>query len=273
MLYQLLLTAGFAQIQTQLRSYCPRDSNGADTYVSWSEVDEGDANNEGDWYWGDDWEDFLRNSTAKDGTTGSFPPDGGIHPAGFKLYNLAIYSEPPVCFFVPQSRNKKVEILIESDLENANLCITDASANGVGTNDVGNVENCGSGKVYACFTAATASGSNFGFYVSCKYGCEDSDVDIWVRIRTSKLTWDTGKTDTANDLEHWCEAERGTNFLYDEDDDSKKYYTYPSDLVPDEPSEYPFHINQIFGFNSGGVTRPTWLLSLLAFVGCAYLLA
>lgn len=270
MLYQaLLLTTGLANIVTDLRSFCPRDPDtGADTYHSWTAV------SNDDWYWGDDWADYLANSLEMDGVTTSFPPDGGIHPAGFKLYNLAIYNEPPVCMLVPGSRNKKVEILVEADLANANLCIKDASYEGVGNNNVGNVEVCGSGKVYACFTAATEDGSNFGFYVSCEYGCEDSDIDLWIRVRLSDKDWDEGKTNTADDLEHWCEAERGTNFEYDEDDDSKKYYTYPSDLVPDEPSEYPFHIEQIFGRNSAGVSRPpAWLLPLLAFVGLAYLLA
>merc|ERR1719356_1535705 len=101
---------------------------------------------------------------------------------------------------------------MESPVENANLCIRDATYSGVGNNDVGNIENCGSGKIYACFTAATTSGQNFGFYVSCDSGCEEMALDVWIRIRVSPGKWTDGKDDVTNDLEHWCEGERGTHF-------------------------------------------------------------
>jgi len=268
----LLLTANAGIVQ-DLKGFCPDvpgvDDDGNDItvtspgYHQWSNVDSAD------WYWGDDWPEFLANGTAKNGTAGD------IHPAGFRLYNLAQYQEPPICMLVGGSRNKKVEILIESELDNANLCITDASYEGVATNDVGNVKNCGSGKIYACFTAASQedSNQNFGFYVSCEEGCEDSDVDVWIRVRISNQNWDAGKTGVADDLEHWCEKERGTNVDSD-DDTSPKYYTYPSDLVPDNPSQFPFHIVQIPGGNAGGRSGPNFLLfSVLAVVGLTWMLA
>jgi len=270
MLYSLsLLTTSYAGIVQDLQSFCPNDADGNAQYHTWSSV------NANDWYWGDDWAEFLANGTEKDGVTQSSAPDGGIHPAGFKLYNLVNYNEPPICMLVPGSRNKKIEILMESEEDNANLCITDASYEGVATNDVGNIENCGSGKIYACFTAASAEdgASNFGFYVSCKEGCEDSDVAVWIRIRISRQDWDEGKTGVSDDLEHWCEAERGTQ-VDSNDDDSPMYYTYPTDLVPDNPSQYPFHIQQIPGGNAGGRTGPHLLLvSVLALFGLTYILA
>jgi len=154
-------------------------------------------------------------------------------------------------------------------MDNANLCINDAAYAGVGNNNVGSGMNCGTGKIYACFTAATATNENFGFFVDCKEGCEDMDIDVWIRIRVSDRSWDEGKTDTESDLEHWCEQERGNTNVQ-----GNMYYTYPSDLLPDEPSDYPFHIRQIFGFNAGSQTKPrVWLVSLVALVGLACLFA
>lgn len=253
-----LLLAAQAVTTTQLMNLC------GDGYDSWSDV------SPSEWTYDEDW---AEQRAAGDG-------DNDIFPAGFKPFMLGRYNDPPVCLFVPQSRNKKVEILIESPMENANLCITDggyAVAGGISNNNVGSVSVCGTGKVYACFTAAvTDSAQNFGFVVSCKEGCEDMDIELWVRVRKSDQNWDTGKTGVADDLEHWCEGERGT--LLDSADGypaeivGQAYYTYPSDLIPDEPSQYPFHIQQIFGRNSGSQTKPhIWLVSVVAVFGLACL--
>jgi len=256
-----------------------------DGYASWSGV------NEDDWYFGLDWDEFQANNTEPfTGTTGTLSceetegvspcydrldGEGPVYPAGFRQFVLTQYSEPPICVFVPGSRDKKVEILMESPIDNANLCIHDAAYSGVGNNNVGTVENCGTGKIYACFTAATTEGENFGFYVDCETGCEDMDIDVWIRIRVSDRSWDEGKTDTASDLEHWCEQERGTTMEGDNVEDGVTlYYTYPSDLLPDEPSQYPFHIEQIFGRNAGSQTKPNiWIVTAVAFFGLACLFA
>lgn len=223
---------------------------------------------EDNWYFGTDWSEALTLYNS-DGTS----PDGyaGVHPAGFVPFELARYSEPPIAVMVAGSRDKKIEILIESPMPNVNLCINDASYTGVGTNDVGSVQNCGTGKLYACFTGATAEADeDFGFYIDCKSGCEDMAIDVWIRVRTSERSWDQGKTTVASDLEHWCEKERGTKM----DDGATMYYTYPSDLLPDKPSKYPFHIIQIFGKNAGTQSRPNiWAISLIALLGLACLFA
>jgi len=226
-------------IEERLESYCGG-------YNTWQEVDIND------WDMTDDWDEDFQDGIE-------------VHPAGFRYYVLGHYNEPPICMLVPESSDKKVEVLIESPLENANLCIYDASYDQVASNNVGNVQNCGTGKVYACFTAATVGGGDLGFYVMCNNeGCEDSEVPVWIRIRVSDQSWSAGKTSTADDLEHWCEAERGTHLIED-DYSSPLYYTYPSDLVPDEPSNYPFHIHQIFGKNAGSRTSPSLWVTLAAF--------
>lgn len=266
------------EVASDLKQYCPAynddpDRNHANDQWRWEEVPADD------WYWEDDWDELLRNRLRKDGSTMAIPstvpggPQAEIYPAGFKLYQLPIYSEPPICQWVPNSRDKKVEILLESNLENANLCIHDVSYNNVGSNSVGNIENCGSGKIYACFTAATVEGQDFGFYVSCETGCEDMFVDVWMRIRVSTMSWDDGKEGVSSDLEHWCEGERGAH-LDSEDITTELYYQYPSDLIPDKPSKYPFHIHQIFGGSPGSHTRPSvWLTTLLLSLGVVYILA
>jgi len=255
---------------TRLLQYCPivTDNEGSDAdggttggYDTWSNVPSSE------WYWEDDWDEWDANNTSP-----ITRATGQVYPAGFRPYELGQYSEPPICMLVGGSSDKKIEVLMESPLENANLCIRDAAPSGAGNNDVGNIENCGSGKIYACFTAATANAQDFGFYVTCEEGCEDMIVDVWIRVRISEKSWDEGKTNTTDDLEHWCEGERGTHFD-SEDLDSPLYYTYPSDLIPDEPSEYPFHIHQIFGNNAGSLTGPNiWLIVGLA-LGIACLLA
>jgi len=251
-----LLLATNATTRSKMLQKCP---DGVD---SWDDIDSDE------WVWDDDWEDQIA-----DGAT--------VYPAGFRDYTLGRYNDPPVCMFVPGSKNKKVEILIESQMENVNLCVTDADYNGMSNNNVGAVSNCGTGKIYACFTAAQAEAAsgqtaqNFGFIVTCDQGCEDMDIDILIRVRLSSQTWDDGKTGVADDLEHWCEGERGKTFTINNvEQEGKLFYTYPSDLVPDEPSSYPFHIQQIFGMNAGSSTKPhMWLVSSLALVGLACLFA
>lgn len=268
MLVSFALLATNAQINQKLSSYCPNVQNeDGQTVVGYDTWTEGEIP-ESQWYWGDDWDEWLANGTSP--FTGE---EGKVYPAGFKLYNLAQYNEPPICVKVSSARDKKVEILMESPIGNANLCINDAQYNDVGTNNVGNVANCGSGKIYACFTAASADGQTLGFYVDCQEGCEDSDLDVWIRIRISDKSWDEGKTTVSSDLEHWCEKERGTEV--DPDAEAPHlYYTYPSDLVPDEPSDYPFHIHQIFGRSAAAHTRPqVWLVTLMAAFGLVYIFA
>lgn len=249
-----LVLSTHATTPTKMSRKCP------DGYDTWANVDSAT------WDFDDDWEDKLA-----DGQT--------VYPAGFRPYTLGRYNEPPVCMFVQQSKNKKIEILIESPMENVNLCITDADYDGISNNDVGNVKNCGTGKIYACFTASKSDKDgqeeNFGFIVSCEEGCEDMDIDLWIRVRLSTQDWDAGKTSTQDDLEHWCEGERGATFQIDNvDQDGKMYYTYPSDLIPDEPSTYPFHIQQIFGRNAGSQTKPhIWMVSVVAILGLACLFA
>lgn len=264
-----LFLSADAATPTELLHYCK------DGYDTW---DSSFAVPEDNWYYGTDWGEWLANGTSPDGYTGNSPSSitisttTSVYPAGFKPFSLARYSEPPICVTVDGSHDKKVEILMESPMDNVNLCIHDASYSGAGTNDVGSVQNCGTGKLYACFTAATAETTeDFGFYVDCESGCEDMAVDVWMRVRVSDRSWDDGKEGIDTDLEHWCEAERGTTVG---DDGVTLYYTYPSDLLPDKPSKYPFHIEQIFGRNAGSQTRPNiWAVSLIALVGLACLFA
>jgi len=241
-----------------LNQFCP---NG---YSNWTDVTP-----RSEWYWGADWEDFQKNGTIPGGYS-------GLHPAGFREYTLPWYNEPPICLLVPGSHDKKIEVLIESDVENANLCVHDAKDLGVSLNDVGDVNTCGQGQVYACFTAATQGANDngrgkedFGFYVSCNGGCPEMDTRIWIRVRLSDQDWDTGKTGVQDDLEMWCENEKGVllDENADESDTNPKMFTYPSELIPSDPSSFPFHIKHFMDYSAGGyepVTRFNFLLPILA---------
>jgi len=169
-----------------------------------------------------------------------------IYPAGFKSYNLREFSEPPTCFNVPYSKDKKVEVMIESESKDSRICIKDGADMGIGTNaSVGNVATCDNGRLYACFTAATREDEDFYFYVYCDESCEASDMDLWVRVRVSERNWTQGKTSTADDIEMWCEKEKGSQAW---DEDSGRWmdeFTWPSELVPDYPNKYPFRISHM----------------------------
>lgn len=262
-----LLLAALGDIESNLKIYCPasEDDDGNTIYPGYYEwTTETEPINETFWSWSNSWQ-----TEEAAGET--------VYPAGFNQYTLGWYNNPPICMKVEGSHDKKVEILLESDTENANLCIHDASDTSVDLNEVGSVSNCGTGKLYACFTAATAddgsgdSGEDFGFYVFCNgSGCEQSDLTVRMRIRLSERSWDDGKTDLTDDLEHWCEYERGTNIEdhidINEGDNGygQSYYTYPSDLLPDNPTTFPFHITHLGYKSSASLARPSIWLPLLA---------
>lgn len=172
-----------------------------------------------------------------------------IHPAGFKSFDLREFSEPPVCIWVPGSGDKKVEVMIETEMNDASICIRDGSDMSVGRNmDVGNIETCNKGKLEACFTAATNNqnqNKDFFFMIYCDGSCEASDLDLWLRIRTSNIDWNAGKSSTADDIEMWCEMEKGSTSMYKGNDDAvltREDYTWPSDLLPKKPDNDPFNI-------------------------------
>lgn len=215
---------------------------GENKYFNWTDVPEEN------WYWESDWATKVASGTD-------------LHPVGFRMRTLTEFNEPPICMHVPNSGDKKVEILIESESQDASICIHDASDLGYSNNDVGNVATCGKGQLYACFTAAesptvdeetqaTTALEDFSFYVYCQESCEASDVNLWIRVRTSNQTWDEGKTGVEDDLEMWCEMEKSTvvDYTYTDGPNAgepipdRHYFTYPSELIKDVPSRWPFTI-------------------------------
>jgi len=222
--YMYLLALAFGRIANSLDMYCNET-----LHEDWIDVDIED------WYWKTDYNEKV--AAGED-----------VHPAGFRSYTLYEFNEPPVCIKVPNSGDKKVEILIESTVEDAHICIHDASDIGVANNNVGNVDTCSMGLLYTCFTAAEAEKNNvvedFSFYVYCKESCEASDVGLWMRVRTSSQTWEAGKTGVDDDLEHWCEREKGT-VVNDTEGVQHNYFSYPEDLVSDDPLVFPFKIVQV----------------------------
>jgi len=224
--FMYLLSIVFGAIENPLEQFCsdPNDQ------LEWDEL------STDEWYWGDDYNEKV--AQGED-----------VYPAGFRPYTLVEFNEPPVCMSVPNSGDKKVEILIETVVEDAHICIHDASDIGFANNDVGNVDTCGMGLLYACFTAAEAedadaSYEDFSFYVYCKESCEASDVGIWMRVRTSEQSWEAGKTGVDDDLEMWCEMEKGT-VVNDTEGVEHNYFSYPEDLVTDNPLVFPYRIVQV----------------------------
>jgi len=227
-----------------------------------------------------------------------------IYPAGFKSYQLAEFNEPPVCLRVETGgANKKVEVMIESDVKDARICIVDGSDAGVSNNDIGNVKTCDNGQLYSCFTAANrdVASTDFYFYIFCDEACEAADVPIWVRIRVSDNGWDGNKTGVDDDIEMWCENEKEAwitktvdkNVLINNDanetpkmnlltgktqlssypdnieKDGDNYvfqfndFTWPSELNPEEPAAYPFRVNKGLGSAAPAVHVSRALLVVL----------
>jgi len=227
----LLSLGGLASAKiSELEKHC-----GAN-YEVWEEVPKKN------WDWGSDWAERQAQGET-------------VYPWGFQRRVLKEFNEPPICIHVPNSGDKKVEILIESESADASICIHDASDLGYSNNDVGNVATCGKGQLYSCFTAAepvtvdldtqqNTHLEDFSFYVYCQEACEASDVALWIRVRTSEQTWDEGKRGVDSDLEMWCEMEKGT-LLKNETTGNftdKYYFGYPSELIEDNPSYWPFTI-------------------------------
>jgi len=194
-----------------------------------------------------------------------------IYPAGFQSFSLKEFNQPPLCIHVPQSSDKKVEVMIETEMNDSRICIMDGRDMGVYTNDVGNVKTCDNGKLYSCFTAATrrtdSAIKDFYFYISCEGSCEASDVDVWIRLRKSERSWDEGKKDWETDIEYWCENERGTTSGEKQKQNRKNAdFSYPSELLPSQPRDYPYRITKGMGQSSAAVysTFFACALSLLA---------
>merc|ERR1711879_508556 len=124
--------------------------------------------------------------------------------------------------------------------------IRDGSDLGMGRNsDVGNVETCNEGRLEACFTAAAKKDEqngepqkDFFFMIYCEGSCEASDVDLWLRIRTSRIDWKAGKTDTEDDIEMWCEMEKGSTSEYLEEPKIRDDYGLRN-FSPTAPSMTP----------------------------------
>jgi len=198
-----------------------------------------------------------------------------IYPVGFKAFSLREFNEPPTCIHVPNSSDKKVEVMIETASKDSRICIMDGNDMGVGTNnEVGNVKTCDNGQLYACFTAATRStNDDFYFYIFCDGSCEASDVDLWVRIRVSDRAWSSGKTDTQSDIEMWCEMEKGVTTEGKDDNNEIKQqmeFTWPSELLPDYPSQLPFRITHLDKSPASMATVSRLALALLGAVAALW---
>jgi len=252
--------------------------NATDTEDHPSEINVWEDVDDADWFWNTTYHHEWANGNE-------------VYPVGYRRYVLKEFNEPPVCMHVPGSRDKKVEIMIESDSDNAQICVHDASYLGYEGNDAGAVSTCGVGQFYACFTAATTATTDtsdydgqpdidFSFIITCDESCEASDVTLWVRVRLSDGDWSTGKTTVEDDIEMWCEMEKGMPFDdandadWECDDcaypDGRYIAWYPSDLIQDEPSVYPFVIEHTTPDSGASLSTPSpvlaGFLSLFAFL-------
>jgi len=189
-----------------------------------------------------------------------------IFPAGFRSYSLREFNEPPLCIHVPNSSDKKVEVMIETEMNDSRICVTDGRDMGVFNNDVGNVRTCDNGQLYSCFTAATTAtnaNNDFFFYISCEGSCEASDVDLWIRMRMSDRNWNQGKKDWSEDIEYWCEDERATTYIAP-NGDVRNEFTFPHELLPAEPKKYPYRITHTFPDSAGALSTALACLAGLA---------
>jgi len=191
-----------------------------------------------------------------------------IYPAGFRSYSLREFNEPPLCLHVPNSSDKKVEVMIETEMNDSRICVTDGRDMGVFNNDVGNVRTCDNGQLYTCFTAANTNSrtngnkDDFFFYISCEGSCEASDVDLWIRMRVSENDWNSGKQKLEDDIEYWCEDQRATT--YSKDGEVRDEFTFPHELLPEEPREYPYRITHSFPDSAGALSTALACLAGLA---------
>lgn len=182
--------------------------------------------------------------------------DNDVYPAGFAFATLRQYNNPPVCVYAPNMAGHVIEIKVEPVQPNNRLCVDDLLQDLTGGYNPGMGETCDNVNLQYCYNDAdtdTALHNGFGIYISCAESCADSDVDMWIRLRSSIAKWsDAGDesklTDRAElNTEMWCAWGKGNmtgNFDFSNIDsdqidfptsltgDFQKWNVWPSDLVP-----------------------------------------
>lgn len=188
-----------------------------------------------------------------------YPPyayDNAHYPGGFARAILREFNTPPICVYAPNVAGRVIEVKVEAEEENSQVCVDDLHADTTTKNDPGVTQACDDVRLQSCFPDANSDGTppGFAFQISCSESCADGDVDLWFRLRASQNRWtDAGKHELGTDrtevnTEMWCmwgnqnmrgdlpslEPVDGTPSPFQGlDGDFSKWDVYPSDLEPE----------------------------------------
>jgi len=150
------------------------------------------------------------------------------YPGGFMHAKLREYNKPPVCVYLPNSGGKMIEIKAEPEAPGNRLCVSDLKDDFTNKDSSGQTTTCDDSQLRTCFSEASTESENppdFAFYIYCDgEGCEDSDVDFWLRARHNERKLSDVEDDTALDNpEMYCQ------YILDE---YPEWDIYPSDITP-----------------------------------------
>lgn len=149
-----------------------------------------------------------------------------IYPAGFTHARLREYNDPPVCVYIPNAAGHVIEIRVDPDESGNTVCVNDLADDIESKNNPGQNTACDDSQLRTCFSDGDTSTADkgFAFYVNCEEGCEDGDVNMWIRARVSDMKWATVESQDADtNIEMWCMWM---------DRDTPEWDTYPSNIRP-----------------------------------------
>jgi len=156
--------------------------------------------------------------------------DNQYFPAGFIHAKLHEFNDPPVCVFIPSAGGRVIEIRVEPDESGNTVCFNDLHDDTEERNNPGQITTCDDTRLRACFPDGDLGKPDndnvpgFPFFINCVEGCEDSDVNLWLRARASETTWADVENQAAEEnIEMWCAWM---------DQNDTKWDTYPSEIRP-----------------------------------------
>lgn len=130
-------------------------------------------------------------------------------PNGFRKGQVFEDNNPPFCFRVSGTKNRQVQVMIQTVDEQARLCIKDVHT---GTRAAGSIDKCFTDRTTACFGGMTNT-DGLQLMVYADSAGATSSTPFWYRVRVSEGTWDLSgregaRADSAREsLEMWCDMQ------------------------------------------------------------------
>jgi len=184
-----------------------------------------------------------------------------LFPNGFRKGQVFEDNNPPFCFNVPNTKNRQVQVMLQTVDPQSALCIKDITVN---TRATGGLDSCFSGRRTACFGAQSdTSKLQLMVYVPSSGGATTATA-FWYRVRVSgdpsSITEAARQDSARSSLEAWCA-------MQDQNVDMMKY---PADL---RSAVLPAYVARVAVEEPSAASRVTPLAmaaALLGAIGAAF---